>query len=211
MYFNQLLAFAVLHSLTQVMEGDRQPVTAKAWVPALPYLELTAAGAETLLNFTHRRIKSYFSNCFTKMEINGLFLLQKQNILSRSFSKTLTLQSARHFASADFVRSDPGRAQVSFTEYTAVTYKGTMNSRTVMFTKIQENPKNCTRLYMTRYPFFRCLKAKINNKHISYDCAVSYMIHQQPEENKEHPAQVLCLPFPKLLGLGTAVPLSAPC
>lgn len=46
---------------------------------------------------------------------------------------------------------------------------------------------------------------------LSYDCAVSYMIHQQPEENREHPAQVLCLLFPKLLGLGTAVPLSAPC
>lgn len=46
---------------------------------------------------------------------------------------------------------------------------------------------------------------------LSYDCAVSYMTHQQPEENREHPAQVLCLPFPMLLGPGTAVPLSAPC
>lgn len=42
-----------------------------------------------------------------------------------------------------------------------------MKSRTVMFTKIQENPKNCTRLYMIKYPFFRCLKAKIN-KHIRW-------------------------------------------
>lgn len=43
---------------------------------------------------------------------------------------------------------------------------------------------------------------------LSYASAVSYMTHQQPEENREHPAQVLCLPFPVLLGPGTAVPLS---
>jgi len=43
-----------------------------------------------------------------------------------------------------------------------------MNSRTVMFTKIQENPKNCTRLYIIKYPFFRCLKAEINNKCIRW-------------------------------------------
>lgn len=35
---------------------------------------------------------------------------------------------------------------------------------TVMFTNIQENPKNCTRLYMNRYPFFKLVRAEKQRK-----------------------------------------------
>ena len=38
---------------------------------------------------------------------------------------------------------------------------------TVMLTKIQENPKNCTRLYMNRYPFFKLVRAEKQNKTIN--------------------------------------------
>lgn len=35
---------------------------------------------------------------------------------------------------------------------------------TVMLTNIQENPKNCTRLYMNRYPFFKLIRAEKQRK-----------------------------------------------
>ena len=35
---------------------------------------------------------------------------------------------------------------------------------TVMLTNIQENPKNCTSLYMNRYPFFKLIRAEKQRK-----------------------------------------------
>lgn len=39
-----------------------------------------------------------------------------------------------------------------------------IKNRTVMLTNIQENPKNCTRLYMNRYPFFKLIRAEKQSK-----------------------------------------------